>query len=79
MQPETRIYKVTQKTGQGDEIRLVRAPNRIAAERHVSKSTVSAELCGQEDLVLLLASGRGHKIIDCGEGPEEDKFSPDKP
>jgi hypothetical protein len=60
----TRIYVVTQSTGEGngaaDSQHLVRAGSQAQAIRHVVSDQFSAEVASQDDLVTLL--GKGVKV-----------------
>lgn len=46
---ELRIYKVNTPSGS----RLVKAPNKVQAVNHIARSTITAELASQDDLVSL--------------------------
>lgn len=48
-----RIYLV----GNGQQIRLVRAPNRAQAVAHVARSSIAVNVATQDELVKLLTSG----------------------
>lgn len=52
-QQQTRIYRVT---AHGKD-RLVRAPNKAQAIRHVAEDTITAEVASQDRLVQLVAAG----------------------
>jgi hypothetical protein len=64
MANDTRIYLVTQSTGEGsgaaDSQHLVRAASQAQAIRHVVSDQFSADVATQDDLVTLL--GRGVKV-----------------
>jgi len=70
---KTRIYRVAQKTNAGVQLTLVRATNRVAAERHVSEATITADVCPQEYLVEAVMAGA--KIEDAGSQPVDDAES----
>ena len=48
-----RIYLV----GTGQQVRLVRAPNRAQALAHVARSTIAVSVASQDDLVKMLTAG----------------------
>jgi hypothetical protein len=48
-----RIYLV----GTGQQVRLVRAPNRAQALAHVARSTIAVSVATQNDLVKMLTAG----------------------
>ncbi|MCE2918224.1 MAG: hypothetical protein LW768_22120 [Rubrivivax sp.] len=48
-----RIYLV----GTGQQVRLVRAPNRAQALAHVARSTIAVNVASQDDLVKMLTAG----------------------
>lgn len=50
---KNRIYLV----GNGQQIRLVRAPNRAQAVAHVARSSIAVSVATQDELVKLLMSG----------------------
>lgn len=50
---KNRIYLV----GAGQQLRLVRAPNRAQAVAHVARSTISVSVATQDELVRLLSHG----------------------
>lgn len=63
MATEKRVYKVTTPTG----VRLVKAGNKIQAHMHVARSTITADLASQDDLIDLV--GKGVKVEEAGEEP----------
>jgi hypothetical protein len=48
-----RIYLV----GTGQQVRLVRAPNRAQALAHVARSTIAVSVATQDELVKMLTGG----------------------
>jgi len=48
-----RIYIV----GTGQQVRLVRAPNRAQALAHVARATIAVNVASQDDLVKMLTAG----------------------
>ena len=63
---KNRIYIV----GNGQQLRLVRAPNRAQAVAHVARSTIAVSVATQDELVKLLLSGA--KVEDIKQGDTAD-------
>lgn len=56
MKAATRIYRVTEKDGEGPG-RLVRTTHPAAALRHVAEGTFAVAVASQDDLIACIAAG----------------------
>lgn len=55
---DTRIYKVTQKTGpHTTEVHLIRATDVRSAANFIASRTISAEKASQDDLIEMASKG----------------------